>query len=351
MRINKKQLLMSSAPHIRTEENTRSIMLDVIIALLFPLIMAIYFFGFRALSLSVISVISSVGFEWGYCRLVKKPATVWDLSAVVTGILIALCLPVSAPFWMPIIGSFFAIVVVKQLYGGLGKNFLNPALSAQAFLFSWPALISLWTKPSLGAGALPVFGRVARENLSLDVIASVTPLAKMKLGYLPATAMGDVDVITSLRDAALGNVAGCMGEVSAVVIVAAAIYLLIRGVITVHISSSYVLTVALLTFIFPLGGNANYLWSLFSVLSGGLLLGAVFMATDYTTSPTSPRGRVIYGIGCGVLTVLFRYFGAYNEGVTFAILIMNCLSGFIDRAFIPHRFGAKTEKAGVGDEE
>ncbi len=351
MKINKKQLLMSSSPHIRTEDGTRSIMLDVIVALLFPLIMAVYFFGWRAITISVISVVSAVSFEWGYCRLTKKAATTGDLSAVVTGLMLALCLPVSAPLWMPVIGGFFAIVIVKQLYGGLGKNFLNPALSAQAFLFSWPALISLWTKPSLGTLALPAFGSVSRKALSPDVIASVTPLAKMKLGYLPATAMGDADVITSLRDAAMGNVAGCMGEVSAVVILAAAIYLLIRHVITIHIPASYILTVAVLTFIFPLGENANYLWSLFSVLSGGLLFGAVFMATDYTTSPTSPRGRIIYGIGCGVLTVLLRYFGAYNEGVTFAILAMNCLAPFIDRTFRPRRYGVKKGKAGAGDEE
>lgn len=351
MKINTSKFLMSSSPHIRTEEDTRSIMFDVIVALLFPLIMAVYFFGWRALVLTVISVASSVFFEWFYCRAVRKNSTVSDLSAVVTGFLIALCLPVSAPLWIPVAGSFFAIVIVKQLFGGLGKNIFNPALSAQAFLFSWPALISLWTKVSPGHSSLSVLGNITRAKLAPDVIASVTPLAKMKLGYLPSVAMGDVDVISSLRDVAMGNVAGSMGEISALVIIAAAIYLIIRHVITIHIPASYVLTVAVLTFIFPRGGNPNYLWMIFSVCSGGLLFGAVFMATDYSTSPASLKGRVIYGIGCGVLTVLIRYFGAYSEGVTFAILIMNCFSGFIDELCMKKRVRAKKEKEGDGCEE
>jgi len=350
MKIENKRFFVSSSPHIHTDDDTRSIMFDVIIALVFPLIMAVYFFGWRALVLTLISIVSAVFFEWGFCRVTKKKNTTGDLSAVVTGFLIALCLPVSVPLWMPVLGSFFAIVVVKMLYGGLGKNFLNPALSAQAFMFSWPALISLWTKPNLGEASLSAFGHITRDTLAPDVIASVTPLAKMKLGYLPVTAMGDVDVISRLRDVAMGNVAGSIGEVSAVVIVAAAIYLLIRRVITAHIPVAYVLTVAVLTFLFPLGGNQGFYWSLFSILSGGLLFGAVFMATDYTTSPTTPRGRIVYGIGCGVLTVIFRYFGAFNEGVTFAILIMNLMTFFIERIFRPRRFGMKKEKAGAENE-
>ncbi len=347
MKIDNKQFFMSSSPHIHTGDDTRSIMTDVIIALTFPLIMAIYFFGFRALVLTVISVAAAVAFEALYCKIAKKKSTIRDLSAVVTGILVALCLPVAVPLWMPVVGSFFAIVIVKQLYGGLGKNFLNPALSAQAFLFSWPALVSLWTRPSLGKNALSAFGHITRENLAPDVIASVTPLAKMKLGNLPVAEIGEV---MRLRDVAMGNIAGAMGEVSAVVIIAALIYLLVRRVITIHIPAAYILTVAVLTFVFPHGANPG-LWSLYSVLSGGLLFGAVFMATDYTTSPTTPRGRIVYGIGCGVLTVLLRYFGAYNEGVTFAILTMNLLTFFIERVCRPRRFGLKKEKAGAEDEE
>ena len=351
MKIDTKKFFVSSSPHIHTDDDTCSIMKDVIVALAFPLIMAIYFFGWRALVLTVISIVSSVVFEYLFCRMTKKNSTIGDLSAVVTGLLLTLCLPVSVPLWMPIVGSFFAIVVVKNLYGGLGKNFLNPALSGQAFLFSWPALISLWTKPNLGANALSAFGHITREKLTPDVIASVTPLAKMKLGYLPTAAMGDIDVISRLRDVAMGNIAGAMGEVSAVVIIAAAIYLLIRRVITIHIPAAYVLTVAVLTFIFPLGGNPNLLWSLFSILSGGLLFGAVFMATDYATSPATPKGRIVYGIGCGVLTFIFRYFGAYSEGVTFAILIMNLMTFFIERVCRSRRYGVKKVKAGAENED
>lgn len=344
MKINNEKLFMSAAPHISTEENTRSIMFDVIVALFFVLIMAIYFFGWRALTLTLVSVFSSVFFEWGYCRVMKKPNPTRDLSAVVTGLILALSLPVAAPYWMAVVGAFFAIVVVKQLYGGLGKNFLNPALAAKAFLFSWPAFMLLWTKPSLGAKAVPVFGLISRARLAPEVIASVTPVIKMKNGILPSVLMGSGDVVSSLRDVAMGNVAGYMGEVSSIVILAAAVYLIVRRVITYHIPVSYILTVAVLTFVFPLGGNPAHLWSLFSVLSGGVLFGAVFLATDYSTSPTTAKGRILYGIGCGVLTVFIRYFGKSTDGVTFAILIMNCVACAVDRVVRPRRFGEKKKR-------
>ncbi len=334
---------MTSSPHIKAEDDTRSIMMDVIIALMFPLIMGIYFFGWRAAMLTLVSVASCIAFEWLYRYLAKKPSSIGDLSAVVTGILIAFCLPVSAPMWLPVIGAFFAIVIVKQLYGGLGHNFMNPALAARAFLFSWPAMMSLWTKPNLGDKALSVIGNISKDALSPDVIASVTPLGKMKAGVLPSVTTGaaEADVISSLRDVAIGNVAGCIGEVSAIVIIAAAIYLLIRKVITIHIPLAYVGTVAVITFLFPQGGNPPFQWMLFSILSGGVLLGAVFMATDYVTSPVTSGGKIIYGIGCGVITVLIRYFGSYNEGVTYAILIMNACACFLDRVAKPRRFGVK----------
>ena len=342
MKIDKKRFVMSSSPHIRAEENTRSIMMDVIIALLFPLIMGTYFFGWRALILTLVSVFSCVGFEAGYRKAMKKPQSISDLSAVVTGMMLALCLPVATPLWIPIVGGFFAIVIVKQLYGGIGKNFLNPALAARAFLFSWPAFISIWTKPNAGASALPLFGSVTRESLSPDVIASVTPLGKMKEGLLPSLSVDKADSLIDLRDVVVGNVAGCIGEVSAIVIIAALIYLLIRKVITIHIPLSFVGTVAILTLLFPKGGNDGYQWMLYSVCSGGLLFGAVFMATDYTTSPVTASGKLLYGAGCGIITVLIRYFGLYNEGVTFAILIMNCCSCFLDRVVRPRRFGTES---------
>lgn len=351
MEIDKRWLLMSETPHIKADEDSRSIMSDVIIALLFPLIMAVYFYGWRALTVTASSVAFSVFFEWLYCRLAKKPQTISDLSAVVTGMLLGMCLPVSVPLWIPLIGAAFAIIVVKMLYGGLGKNILNPALAARAFLFSWPVFISTWIKPNLGEDSLSAFALTSKRAFSPDVIASVTPLGKMKLGYLPSVAMGDADVISSLRDVIVGNVAGCIGEVSAIVILAAAIYLLIRKVITYHIPVAYVGTVAVLTFLFPLGGNSRILWMLYSVCSGGLIFGAVFMATDYTTSPVTPLGRILYGIGCGILTVLIRYFGAYNEGVTYSILIMNLCACFADRIIRPRRFGVvRKGKAGAENE-
>ncbi len=338
MRLDNKRFLMSGAPHIRAEENTRSIMMDVIIALIFPLIMAVYFFGWRALSLTAVSVFSCVFFERICARIAKKEKTT-DLSAVVTGILLALTLPVATPLWISVIGSAVAIIAVKHLFGGLGKNFLNPALTARVFLFSFPSLVSQYTKPSLTGGALPLFADVSPGSISPDFIASVTPLGKMKLGVLPSIAIGSGDVVSGLRDVIVGNVAGAIGEVSAVVIVAAAIYLLVRRVISWHIPVSFVGTVAVLTFLFPRGGNTAWLWMLYSVCSGGLLFGAAFMATDYTTSPVTARGKLIYGALCGVLTILIRYFAAHEDGVMYAILLMNCLVPLIDRYVRPRRFG------------
>ena len=339
-----RDLIVSSSPHIKTEDGTRSVMLDVVIALLFPLIMAIYFFGWRSLTLTATSVASCIAFEWLYRYFMKKPSSVHDLSAVVTGMLLAFCLPVSTPLWIPVVGAFFAIVIVKQLYGGIGKNFVNPALAARAFLFSWPGLISFWTKPLVNTG-MSLFGSVTRDNIAVDAIVSATPLDIMKSGSLPSA----LAPAYTLRDTFIGNIPGCIGEVSTIVILAALIYLLVRKVITIHIPLSYIATVALLTFIFPQGNN-NLQWMLYSISSGGLMLGAVFMATDYTTSPVTAWGRVIYGIGCGLLTVLIRYFGSYSEGVTYAILIMNICTWSIDRYIKPRRFGVKrAKKAGATD--
>lgn len=346
MELNGK-LMVSSSPHIKTEDGTRSIMLDVIIALIFPLIMAIYFFGWRSLTLTLTSVAASIAFEWLYRRALKKPSTIHDLSAVVTGMLIAFNLPVSAPLWIPVVGAFFAIVIVKQLYGGIGKNFMNPALAARAFLLSWPGLISFWTRPLVNSG-ITLFGNVTRETVAVDAIASATPLAVMKAGHLPSVANEVSGVTYTLQDTFFGNVPGCIGEVSALVLIAALIYLLIRKVITIHIPLAYIGTVAVLTFLFPLGGNDPLQWMLFSISSGGLMLGAVFMATDYTTSPVTAKGRVIYGIGCGLITVLIRYFGSYSEGVSYSILIMNLLVWTIDKYVKPRRFGVKKEAKKAG---
>jgi len=332
MELNK-LLRVAPSPHLKTEDGTRSIMLDVIIALCFPLVMAVYFFGWRAFTMTLVSVCSCIAFEWLYRRFTKKSSTIGDLSAVVTGMLLAFNLPVTTPMWILVIGSFFAIVIVKQLYGGLGKNFMNPALAARAFLISWPALITVWVKP-LAAKSLPLFGNVVP---SPDVIVTATPLAKLKAGILPAA--GEFSV--TLRDAFIGNCAGCIGEVSAVVILAAAIYLIVRKVIRPHVPVAYIGTVAVLTFLFPMHGIDNLTWMAYNLFSGGLMLGAVFMATDYATSPVTPMGKIIFGIGCGAITVLIRYFGSYAEGVSYSILIMNTMVWLLDKSFRPRRFGVK----------
>ena len=206
--------------------------------------------------------------------------------------------------------------------------------------------VSLWTKPTPGTNALPLIKNISAEALSPDLIASVTPIGKMKLGILPSVAMGSNDVVSSLRDVIVGNVTGAIGEVSAVVIIAAAIYLIIRRVITWHIPVSFVGTVAVLTLLFPRGGNVAWLWMLYSVCSGGLLFGACFMATDYATSPVTARGKLVYGALCGVITVLIRYFGEHEDGVMYAILVMNCTTALADKFIRPRRFGvpAKTGK-------
>ena len=317
------KLTLSCSPHAHSGCTTDVIMKDVCIALLPALIAAVWFFGARALSVTAISVVACVAFEWGYRKILHKDSTISDWSAVVTGMLVAFVCPVNLPYWTLIIGDFFAIVVVKQLFGGIGMNIVNPALAARAFLFSWPSLMSgNWSTPGQN---LPMSGAV-------DAVTSATPMEALAVGQLPGE---------SLMDLFLGKVGGSFGEISALALLLGLGYLLFTKVITLRIPLAYVGTVAVLAFIFPQGGNAGWQWSAYQVLSGGLLLGAIFMATDYTTSPMTRWGQIIYGIGCGVLTILLRYFGSYVEGVSFAILIMNCCVGFFDKIGLPKRFGVK----------
>lgn len=325
---------ISSSPHAHSKTTTAVIMRDVVIALIPALIAAIYFFGFRALTLTVVSVFGCTFFEWAYRKLMKKPHTVGDWSAAVTGMLIAFVCPVSLPFWTVLIADFFAIVLVKQLFGGIGMNIVNPALAARAFLFSWPSLMSgTWVTPGTWLPAL--------STPVVDGVTAATPMEALAVGQLPAE---------SLLDLFLGNIGGSLGEVSALALILGGVYLLIRRVISLRIPLAYLLTVAVLTFVFPLGGNDRLLWMASQILSGGLLLGAIFMATDYTTSPVTRGGQIAFGIGCGLLTVALRYFGSYVEGVSYAILIMNCCVGFFDKLGIPKRFGLvkKAKKGGEG---
>ena len=298
-------------------------MRDVLIALLPALIGSIFFFGLRALLVTLISVTACVFFEWAWCKIMKQHCKVYDMSAMVTGVLIAFVCPVTIPYWCIIIGDFFAIIVVKMLFGGVGHNIVNPALAARAFMFSWPVLMTKWTDPGF-ANAAPLFG-------SVDAVASATPLAEMGQGLLPTA---------SLMDMFLGNIGGTIGETSVVLLLIGLVYLLARKVIKLRIPAAFIGTVALLTFLFPQGGNNRFLWMAAQLCSGGLVLGAVFMATDYVTSPVTKLGQICYGIGCGLLTVAIRYFGGYPEGVSYAILVMNCCMVLFDRIGRPKKFGS-----------
>ena len=321
------ELTISSSPHAHSPVTTQTIMRDVLIALAPALVGSVYFFGFRALLVTLVSVASCVFFEWAYCRITKKHCKTYDLSACVTGVLLAFVCPVTIPYWTIVIGAFFAIVPVKMLFGGLGKNVVNPALAGRAFLFSYPAIMSTWVKVG--------FENAASLGSTADVVTAATPLASMHQGILCEA---------SVADLFLGNVGGCLGETSALLLLIGFVYLLVRKVITARIPVAYIGTVAVLTFLFPQGNNAIS-WMLAQVLSGGLMLGAIFMATDYVTSPVTKLGQIIYGIGCGIITVVIRYFGGYNEGVSYAILCMNLCVVLLDRLGRPVKFGAPKKEA------
>ena len=317
----------SYQPQVRTKTDTSRIMLDVIIALVPAMAFAVYQFGFKVLALLAISVASAVFFEWGYRKLMKKPSSINDLSACVTGILLVLCLPVDAPLWMPVIGTFFAIVIVKQLYGGIGKNFVNPALAGRAFLFfSWTATMTTWAVPK-------ALGKLVVEA---DAITMATPLSILKEG----SAMPEYFDFGNMF---LGVMPGSIGEISTLALLVGGVYLLIRKVINWRIPVAFIGTVAILTFIFPRNGYSNVDWMLYNLLSGGLLLGAFFMATDYSSSPVTLNGQLLFGFGCGALTVLIRYFGGFPEGVSFAILIMNLCAWAIDKGTRGRQFGVTKE--------
>ena len=323
------ELTISSSPHVHSPVTTQTIMRDVLIALLPALAGSVYFFGVRALIVTLVSAAACVFFEWAWAKIMKKSCKVYDLSAVVTGVLLAFVCPVTIPYWCIILGDFFAIIVVKQLFGGLGRNFVNPALAGRAFMFSWPVLMSHWVKVG--------FENAAGIISTVDAVTAPTPLASMHQGYIDPAA-------GSILDMFLGNVGGCIGETSVLLLLIGLVYLLARKIIKLYIPLSYIATVAVITVLFPLG-NDNLTWMAAQVFSGGLMLGAIFMATDYVTSPLTTLGQVIFGIGCGVLTVLIRYFGGYSEGVSYAILIMNCLVVLLDRIGRPKKFGAPRKEA------
>ena len=305
-------LTVASSPHIRGDFKTSRIMLDVVLALMPALAVGVMVLGIRAAVVTLISVAAAVAAEWVYAKLTKTRNTVIDGSALVTGLLLALTLPHTVPYWQAALGSVFAIVIVKALCGGLGQNIFNPALAARAFL-------------------MVIFPVGLTRFEGLDGVTSATPLHHMVMPALPEE---------SLMDMFLGNCPGCIGEISALALLLGGAYLVARKVISVRIPAAYLGTVALVTLVFS-KTDAPIDWMLYSLLSGGVMLGAIFMATDYATSPATPVGQIVYGIGCGVLTVIFRYFGLFPEGVTYAILLMNALVWVIDRYTAPRRFGVK----------
>ena len=325
------KLIASSSPHIRSNEDTRSIMLDVIIALLPALAWSVYCFGWKALLLTAVSVVSCVFFEWAYRKAMKKSCMVGDLSAVVTGILLSFVCPVDLPWWVIIIGAFFSIVVVKQLYGGIGCNFLNPALAGRAILLaSYATAMTTWTLPS------------SKKELA-DVISTATPLQIMKEGTVEKFA--ELTTNYTVGDMFIGRIGGSLGEVSALALLLGGAWLLIRKVISWHTPVAFIGTVAILTLISAPAGIDNVQYMLYNVFGGGLMLGAFFMATDYATSPVTKPGQLIFGIGCGLITCFIRRFGSYPEGVCYSILIMNCTTWLLDKYIRPTIYGAvKKEK-------
>jgi len=308
------KLTVASSPHIRGNFRTRRIMLDVVLALLPALIVGICVLGIRALLVTVVCIAAANACEWLYSLLTKTRQTVVDGSAMVTGMLLSMTLPASVPLWLAAIGSAFAIIVVKLLCGGLGQNIFNPALAARAFML----LI------------YPV-GMTRYFAIGVDGVTAATPLHHMVMPALPEE---------SLLDMFLGNCPGSIGEISALALLLGGAYLVYRKVISIRIPAAYLGTVAVLTLIFSKTGSPVS-WMLYSLLSGGVMLGAIFMATDYATSPATPAGQIVYGIGCGILTVIFRYFGLFPEGVTYAILLMNALVWVIDCYTPIRRFGTK----------
>ncbi|WFA09479.1 RnfABCDGE type electron transport complex subunit D [Tissierella sp. Yu-01] len=300
-------LTVSAAPHIRSNESVRRIMLDVVIALVPAMIGSIYFFGLNALKLLLVTTISAVFFEAAMQKLFKKEIRIRDLSAVVTGILLAFNLPAGAPWWVAVFGAGFAIIVVKELFGGIGSNFMNPALAARAALVaSWPGIMSNYVNP--------------------DGMSAATPLAILKdgAGSLP-----------SIQRMLIGDIGGVIGETSVILLLIGAAYLIIRKVIDWKIPAIYIATTAIFLLLFGVDSNAI----IYHILGGGLILGAFFMATDYSSSPVTPKGRIIFAIGCGFLTALFRLYGSMPEGVSYSILLMNVASPVIEKWTKPRVFG------------
>ena len=292
-------VIVSVSPHLHAKDSTQTIMRDVLIALCPAVVASVLFFGFRALLVEAVCVAACVFFEWLFQKGCKRPVTVGDLSAAVTGLILALNLPVSIPIWMCVVGSAAAIIVVKQLFGGIGHNFANPAMTARIIMFlAFSSAMATWTAPNF-----------------VDAVSTATPLATLKNVSTEGLSAGNMF---------LGAIGGCLGETSALALLLGGLYLIFRRVITWHTPVAFVCTVFVLSL---LRGGAEF--AVMEIFAGGLFLGAIFMATDYATTPSTSAGRLVFGIGCGLITCLIRFFGNYPEGVSFSILLMNILTPYI----------------------
>ena len=311
-----KLLNVSASPHVRDARTTQSIMGDVLIALLPAGIAGVYFFGMNALLLIAVAVISAVAAEFLFQKITKRKVTVCDLSAAVTGLLIAYNVPANAPWWLVMVGSFFAIIIVKQMFGGLGFNVINPALAARAVLqVSWASHMNIFL---------------------VDGVSAATPLYEMSLTGTTTASLGDLF---------LGSIPGCIGETSALLLILGGIYLIARKVIKINIPVAYIGTVAVFMGIYAAAtGKGLDTFALPQLLAGGLMLGAFFMATDYVTGPMTGKGQIIFGVGCGLLTCIIRLFGSYAEGVSYSILIMNLFTPLIDKVTKNRIYGSEVKK-------
>lgn len=311
------KLIVSSSPNVRTNKDTSYIMKQVVIALLPAILAALFFFRLSALNVIFFCVTGSVGAEFLCQKISKQESTIGDFSAVVTGLLLAFNVPASLPWWMCLLGAAFTIIVVKMVFGGIGNNFVNPALAARAFLLaSFPVAMTLWTRTGVNW--------VSSENI--DAYTTATPLSFLKAGSNGVSSLADSGI--SISNMLIGNIGGCIGETSAVLIILGGLYLMYKGIINYVIPTFYICTVAILMFIL---GGFNFTFVIYELLAGGLMLGAFFMLTDYTTSPMTKKGQIIYAVLAGLITTVIRLYGGYPEGVSYSILLVNIMTPLIDK--------------------
>ena len=319
-----KKLIVSSSPHVRSNEDTSYIMKQVIIALIPAALAGVYFFRLNAISVMFFCILGTVGSEFLYQKITKEESTIGDFSAVVTGLLLAFNVPASLPWWMCLAGGAFAIIVIKMVFGGIGNNFINPALGARAFLLaSFPVAMTAWTNPG-----------VNWIGSNLDAATTATPLSFLKVGAAGVTDLTANGI--NMTDMIVGNIGGCIGETSAILIVLGGVYLIYKGIIDYTIPAFYIGTVFILTFIL---GGFSFDFALYELFAGGLMLGGFFMLTDYTTSPMTKKGQIIYALLAGIITSVIRLYGGYPEGVSYSILLANVATPLIDKYVSNRVFG------------